>query len=77
LLFIDWIKVNGTFEYKAPARQEATAPAEQTPNSEPSPTSADAEAEDTDNPTESRIEPESAPTPRTARRVATGTVQSA
>src|SRR3546814_5155924 len=34
LLFIDWIKVNGTFEYKAPARQEATAPAEQAPTSE-------------------------------------------
>ncbi len=36
LLFIDWIKVNGTFEYKAPARQEATAPAEQAPINEPS-----------------------------------------
>lgn len=74
LLFIDWIKVNGTFEYKAPARQEATAPAEQAPTSESFPASADAEAEDIDNPTESRIEPESPPTPRTARRVATRTV---
>jgi hypothetical protein len=77
LLFIDWIKVNGTFEYKAPARQEATAPAEQAPNNEPSPTSADAEAEETDNPTEAQVEPESQPTPRTARRDATRTVQSA
>ena len=76
LLFIDWIKVNGTFEYKAPARQEATAPAEQAPNSEPSPTSADAEAEEIENPTEARVEPESPPAPRTARRDATRTVQS-
>ncbi|MGF6282728.1 STY4534 family ICE replication protein [Pseudomonas silensiensis] len=77
LLFIDWIKVNGTFEYKAPARQEATAPAEQAPINEPSPTSADAEAEETENPTEARVEPESPPTPRTARRDASRTVQSA
>ncbi|MBS7415793.1 STY4534 family ICE replication protein [Pseudomonas syringae] len=77
LLFIDWIKVNGVFEYKAPARQEATAPAEPAPNSVPSPTSADAEAEDTQNPTESRTEPESASAPRTARRVATRAAQSA
>lgn len=77
LLFIDWIKVNGTFEYKAPARQEATAPAEQAPTSEPSPPSADAEAEGTDEPTEAQVEPESPPTPRTARRDATHTVQSA
>ncbi|BBP52569.1 hypothetical protein PHLH3_21950 [Pseudomonas sp. St386] len=77
LLYIDWIKVNGTYEYKAPARQEATAPAEPAPKSEPSPPLADAEAEDSENLTESRIEPESAPTPRTARRVATRAVQSA
>ncbi|ROL68736.1 hypothetical protein BK634_13155 [Pseudomonas chlororaphis] len=77
LLFIDWIKVNGVFEYKAPARQEATAPAEPAPNSQPSPTSTDAEAADTNNPTEFRTEPESAPAPRTARRVATRAAQSA
>ncbi|WP_449123914.1 STY4534 family ICE replication protein [Pseudomonas viridiflava] len=77
LLFIDWIKVNGTFEYKAPARQEARAPAEQTPTGESSPASADAETEEIDNPTESRIETESTPAPRTARRVATRTAQSA
>jgi hypothetical protein len=77
LLFIDWIKVNGTFEYKAPARQEATAPAEQAPTSEPSPPSADAEAEEIDNPIEARVEPDSPPTPRTVRRDATRTVQSA
>jgi hypothetical protein len=76
LLFIDWIKVNGKLEYKAPARQEAIAPAEQAPNREPSPTSADAEAEETENPTETQIKPESPPTPRTARRVATRAVQS-
>lgn len=55
LFFIDWIKVNGSLEYKAPARQEATAPAEQTSNHESSSTSADAEAE-------------AQPTPRTAGR---------
>ncbi|MGN7934066.1 DUF3577 domain-containing protein [Pseudomonas mediterranea] len=77
LLYIDWIKLNGTYEYKAPARQEATAPAEPAHNSESSPTSADADAEDTDNQTEPRIEPESPPTLRTARRVATRAVQSA
>ncbi|NWB12747.1 DUF3577 domain-containing protein [Pseudomonas sp. D5002] len=74
LLFIDWIKVNGTFEYKAPARQEARAPAEQTPTGESYPSPAGAEAEEIDNPTEFRIKPESPPTPRTARRVATRTV---
>lgn len=77
LLFIDWIKVDGTFEYKAPARQEATAPAEQAPTSESSPQSADAKVEEIDNPKEARIEPDSPPTPRTARRDATRTVQSA
>ena len=77
LLFIDWIKVNGTFEYKAPARQQVTAPAEPVPNSEPSSASADTETEESANPTEARVEPESPPTPRTARRDATRTVQSA
>ncbi|MCD7038836.1 Protein of unknown function [Pseudomonas syringae] len=77
LLFIDWIKVNGTFEYKAPARQEARAPAEQTSTGESYSSSAGAEAEEIYNPAEFRIKPESPPTPRTARRVATRTVQSA
>ncbi|WP_122419376.1 STY4534 family ICE replication protein [Pseudomonas viridiflava] len=77
LLFIDWIKVNGTFEYKAPARQEARAPAEQTSTGESYSSSAGAEAEEIYNPTEFRNKPESPPTPRTARRVATRTVQSA
>ena len=77
LLFIDWIKVNGKFEYKAPARQEATAPAEPAPINEPSLTSADVDAEETANPTEAQVEPESQPTPRTARRDAPRTVQSA
>jgi hypothetical protein len=77
LLFIDWIKVNGTLDYKAPARQEATVPAEQAPNSEPSSPSADAAAEAIKNPTEARVEPESPPTPCTARRDATHAVQSA
>lgn len=35
LIFIEWIKVDGKLEYKAPARQEATAPAERMPDSEP------------------------------------------
>ena len=48
LLFIDWIKVNAVVEYKAPARQEATAPAEQAPTHESSSTSANAETEETD-----------------------------
>ncbi|MBB6290585.1 uncharacterized protein DUF3577 [Pseudomonas sp. SJZ103] len=77
LLFIDWIKVNGKFEYKAPARQEGTASAEQAPNSESSPASADVEAENIGKSTELRTKPVSATTPRTARRVATRAVQSA
>ena len=77
LLFIDWIKVNGTVEYKAPARQEATAPAEPASTSEPSPASADVDAEEAENPTEARVESESPSAPRTARRDATRTVQSA
>ncbi|EIK69168.1 hypothetical protein PseBG33_2147 [Pseudomonas synxantha BG33R] len=81
LLYIDWIKVNGAYEYKAPARQEATAPAEQAPTSEPSPPSADAEAEEIHNPTEPQVEPDFPPTPPTprtaARRDASRTVQSA
>ncbi|WP_122769742.1 DUF3577 domain-containing protein, partial [Pseudomonas viridiflava] len=76
LLFVDWIEVNGTFEYKAPARQEARAPAEQTSTGESYSSSAGAEAEEIYNPTEFRNKPESPPTPRTARRVATRTVQS-
>ncbi|MGV8863004.1 MAG: STY4534 family ICE replication protein [Pseudomonas sp.] len=76
LLFIDWIKVNGTFEYKAPAKQKATAPAEQAPNNESSPTPADADAEERETPTEAWVEPETQPTPRTARRDATRTAQS-
>ena len=76
LLFIDWIKVDGTFEYKAPARQEATAPAEPAPTSESSPPSADAGAWESETPTDSRIEADTQSTPRTARRDATRTVQS-
>jgi len=76
LLFIDWIKVNGTLEYKAPARQEATGPAEQAPNHESPATSAGAEAEESEIPTEAQLEPETQPTPCTARRDATHTVQS-
>ncbi len=68
LLFIDWIKVNGTFEYKAHARQEATAPAEQASTNNPSSTSTDTETEET--------EPEVQPSPRTARRDSTRTAQS-
>ena len=60
LLFIDWIKVNGSLEYKAPARQESLA--EQTPNHEAYLTSANAEAK-------------AQPTPHTASRDATHTVQ--
>lgn len=76
LLFIDWIKVDGTFEYKAPARQEATAPAEPAPTSESSPPSADAGAWESETPTDSRIEADTQSTPRTASRDATRTVQS-
>jgi hypothetical protein len=66
LLFIDWIKVNGTLEYKAPARQEATAPAEQAPTSESSPASADAEDEKPEKPIETQVNLESPPTPSAA-----------
>ncbi|CAH0160551.1 STY4534 family ICE replication protein [Pseudomonas mediterranea] len=69
LLFIDWIKVNGMLEYKAPARQEVTAPAEQAPTNESAPTSDDAEAEEN----ETEVKPSS----RTARRGSTQTAQSA
>lgn len=62
---------------KRPPGRKQQHPAEPAQINEPSPTSADAEAEDTDNPTEARIVPESPTTPRTARRVATRAVQSA
>jgi hypothetical protein len=65
LLFIDWIKVNGSLEYKASSRQEAIVPA-----------SADAEAEESETPTEAQLKPETQPSPRTAGRDATHTVQS-
>ncbi|TCV62206.1 STY4534 family ICE replication protein [Pseudomonas fluorescens] len=69
LLLIDWIKVSGMLEYKAPARQEATAPAEQAPTHEAPPASSDAEGEDN--------EPEVKPSSRAARRVSTQTVRTA
>lgn len=69
LLFIDWIKVNGTLQYKSPARQEATAPAEQAPTNEPSSTSTDAKVEE--------AEPDVQRYPRTARSGSTRTAQSA
>ena len=77
LLFIDWIKVNGTFEYKAPARQEATTPAEPAPNSESSSSSADTEAEEIETPTQTRLESVSPPIAGTTCGDATPTVQSA
>ena len=76
LLFIDWIKVNGSLEYKAPARQEAPAPAEHAPNHESSPTLADTKAEESEIPTEAQLKPETQPSPHTASRDATHTVQS-
>ena len=76
LLFIDWIKVNGSLEYKAPARQEATAPAEHAPNHESSPTSAETTSEESEIPTEAQLKPETQPSPYTAGRDATHTVQS-
>lgn len=48
LLFIEWIKVDGVLEYKAPARQDAIAPAPQASNDEPAEESAAAEAPETD-----------------------------
>ncbi|MCY1434194.1 hypothetical protein D3C76_1459990 [compost metagenome] len=75
LLFIDWIKVNGRLEYKSPARQEATVAAEQALSHAPSPTSVDAEAEESEIPTEAQLEPVTQPTPCTARRDATHAVQ--
>jgi hypothetical protein len=76
LLFIDWIKVNGTLEYKAPARQEAIAPAEQAHTSESSPASADAEDEEPEKPIETQVNPESPPTPSAACHDEPSTVQS-
>ncbi len=66
LLFIEWIKVDGALEYKAPARQEAIAPAAQTLNDEPAEDSAPADAPetDTDAPADAIVQP----TPVTARR---------
>ena len=76
LLFIDWIKVNGSIEYKAPARQEAPAPAEHAPNHESSPASAETKSEESAIPTEAQLKPETQPSPHTASRDATHTVQS-
>lgn len=76
LLFIDWIKVNGSLEYKAPARQEAPAPAEHAPNHESSPASAETKSEESAISTEAQLKPETQPSPYTASRDATHTVQS-
>jgi hypothetical protein len=66
LLFIEWIKVDGVLEYKAPARQDAIAPAQQASNDEPAEESAPAEAPetDTDAPADANVQP----APVTARR---------
>jgi hypothetical protein len=60
LLFIEWIKVDGVLEYKAPARQEAIAPATQASNDE----LADAPKTDTAEPADANAQP----TPVMARR---------
>lgn len=60
LLFIEWIKVDGVLEYKAPARQEATAPVTQASNDEP------ADSPETD--TAAPADADAQPTPVMARR---------
>lgn len=75
LLFIDWIKVDGKLEYKAPARQEAPAPAEQAPSDEPAEASADAETDEPDTTTDAPTESEAPPSARTVRRDSKRTVQ--
>ena len=77
LLFIDWIKVDGKLEYKAPARQEATAPAEQAPSDEPTEASVDAETDEPDTTTDAPTESEAPPSARTVRRDSKRTVQPA
>jgi hypothetical protein len=62
LLFIDWIKVNGLYEYKAPARQPATTTAEQAPVPEPSSLTADTAVMETETRAASVVESEPATT---------------
>lgn len=76
LLFIDWIKVDGKLEYKAPARQEATAPAEPAASTEPAEASADAETDAPDTTMDTPAESDAPPSARTVRRDAKRTVQS-
>ena len=66
LLFIEWIKVDGVLEYKAPARQDAIAPAAQTPDDEPAYQSAPADAPEADTAAPADANAQSAPV--TARR---------
>lgn len=70
LLFIDWIKVDGKLEYKAPARQEATASAE------PIESSTDAETDEPDTTMDTPTASDAPPSARTVRRDAKRTVQS-
>ncbi|CRM57225.1 STY4534 family ICE replication protein [Pseudomonas sp. 25 R 14] len=76
LLFIDWIKVNGMLEYKAPARQEATAPAEPVPHGELSPPSAESDVETGEPLVETALDAEPRPSPRTVFRDAIRSAQS-
>ncbi|WP_425914614.1 STY4534 family ICE replication protein [Pseudomonas sp. GWSMS-1] len=76
LLLIDWLKVDGKLEYKAPARQEATAPAEPAASTEPAEASADAETDAPDTTMDTPAESDAPPSARTARRDAKRTVQS-
>lgn len=66
LLFIEWIKVDGVLEYKAPARQDAIAPATQASNDEPAEESAPVDAPETD--TDAPADANAQPAPVTARR---------
>jgi hypothetical protein len=66
LLFIEWIKVDGVLEYKAPAKQDANAPATQASNDEPAEESAPADAPETDTAAAADKDVPSAPV--TARR---------
>lgn len=66
LLFIEWIKVDGVLEYKAPARQDAIAPATQASNDESAEESTPDDAPETD--TDAPADTDAQSTPVAARR---------
>ncbi|MDH1440365.1 STY4534 family ICE replication protein [Pseudomonas sp. GD03721] len=77
LLFIEWIKVDGQLLYKAPARQQATAPVEQAPSNEPAEESADTGTDKAETTTDAPTAPDAQPSAPTVNRDTERTVQPA